>query len=42
MNVANPRALRRALRRAHGFAKLARRFIVVTKHYKKRPGRRRR
>jgi len=27
MNVANPRALRRAIRRAHGFAKLARRVL---------------
>lgn len=35
MNVANPRALRRALRRAHGFAKLARRYITVTRHFKK-------
>jgi len=35
MNVANPRALRRALRRAQGFAKLARRFIVVTTRFKK-------
>ena len=36
MNVANPRALRRALRRAHGFAKLARRYITVTRHFKKK------
>jgi len=36
MNVANPRALRRALRRAHGFAKLARRYITVTRHFKRR------
>lgn len=35
MNVANPRALRRALRRAQGFSKLARRFIVVSKKFKK-------
>ncbi|HTD71868.1 MAG TPA: hypothetical protein VK647_15575 [Gemmatimonadales bacterium] len=35
MNVANPRALRRALRRAQGFAKLARRFIVVSHRFKK-------
>jgi hypothetical protein len=34
MNVANPRALRRALRRAQGFSKLARRFIVVSKKFK--------
>jgi hypothetical protein len=34
MNVYNPRALRRALRRAHGFAKMARRIIRVTHHYK--------
>lgn len=34
MNVTNPRALRRALRRAQGFAKLARRFIVVSKKFK--------
>ena len=36
MSVANPRALRRALRRAHGFAKLARRYITVTRHFKKK------
>lgn len=40
MNVTNPRALRRALRRAQGFAKLARRFVTVTKKFKK--GKRRR
>ncbi len=34
MNVYNPRALRRALRRAHGFAKMARKIIRVTSHYK--------
>src|SRR2546430_11979955 len=34
MNVYNPRALRRALRRAHGFAKMARRIIRVPSHYK--------
>lgn len=28
MNVANPRALRRAIRRAHGFAKLARKVLT--------------
>jgi hypothetical protein len=42
MNVANPRALRRALRRAQGFAKLARRFIAVTHRFKKKGVRRRR
>jgi len=42
MNVANPRALRRALRRAHGFAKLARRFIALTHRFKKKGARRRR
>jgi hypothetical protein len=42
MNVANPRALRRALRRASGFAKLARRYIKITHHYKARVVRRRR
>lgn len=41
MNVANSRALRRALRRTQGFAKLARRFLVVNRHYKK-VGRRKR
>lgn len=43
MNVANPRALRRALRRGQGFAKLARRFVVMTTRFKKgkRVGRRR-
>lgn len=30
MNVANPRALRRAIRRAQGFAKLARRVLTFT------------
>jgi hypothetical protein len=35
MNVANPRALRRALRRAQGFSKLARRFITVAQRFKK-------
>lgn len=35
MNVANPRALRRALRRASGFAKLARRYVRVTASFKK-------
>jgi hypothetical protein len=34
MNVTNPRALRRALRRAQGFSKLARRFITVTSRFK--------
>lgn len=28
MNVANPKALRRAIRRAHGFAKLARKVLT--------------
>ena len=42
MNVANPRALRRALRRAHGFAKLARRYITVTRHFKRKGFARRR
>src|SRR5438094_6419935 len=36
MNVGNARALRRALRRASGFAKLARRVLVVSKHFKHR------
>jgi len=36
MNVGNARALRRALRRAQGFAKLARRVLVVTHRFKKR------
>jgi len=40
MNVANPRALRRALRRAYGFAKLARRYITVTRHFKRKGVRR--
>jgi hypothetical protein len=35
MNVANPRALRRALRRAQGFSKLARRFVSVQRRFKK-------
>lgn len=35
MNVANPRALRRALRRAAGFAKLARRYVRITTGFKK-------
>jgi hypothetical protein len=34
MNVGNARALRRALRRARGFAKLARRVLVAVRHYK--------
>src|SRR5438477_9595915 len=36
MNVGNARALRRALRRAQGFAKLARRVISVSHRFKKR------
>jgi hypothetical protein len=35
MNVCNPRALRRSLRRAHGFAKLAMRTIHIV-HPKKK------
>jgi len=35
MNVCNPRALRRAIRRTHGFAKLAMRTIHIT-HPKKK------
>jgi hypothetical protein len=35
MHVTNPRALRRALRRAHGFAKLAMRTIHLV-HPKKK------
>jgi len=35
MNVGNARALRRALRRAQGFAKLARRVISVTHRFKR-------
>jgi len=31
MNVANPRALRRSLRRVKGFEKLARKTIVMTR-----------
>jgi hypothetical protein len=42
MNVGNARALRRALRRAQGFAKLARRVISVTHRFKKRGVKRRR
>lgn len=42
MNVANPRALRRALRRAQGFAKLARRYIRVQHTFKKKFGKRKR
>jgi hypothetical protein len=34
MNVYNPRALRRALRRAKGFAHMARQIIRVQTHYK--------
>ncbi len=35
MNVANPRALRRGLRRLRGFAKLARKVLVTARHFKK-------
>lgn len=34
MNVGNTRALRRAIRRARGFAKLARRVITVSRQFK--------
>ena len=34
INVANPRALRRALRRARGFAKIARKVLAAVRHYK--------
>lgn len=34
MNVGNARALRRALRRARGFAKLAHRVLATTRHFK--------
>jgi hypothetical protein len=37
MNVGNARALKKALRRAHGFQRLARRAGLITHHYK-RPG----
>lgn len=39
MNVANPKALRRAIRRAHGFAKLARTVLTfpISKPPKGRP-----
>lgn len=39
MNPYNPRALRRALRRAHAFSKMALRIVRVTKRYKKPRGR---
>jgi hypothetical protein len=42
MNVANPRALRRALRRASGFAKLARRYVRATAGFKKGAGKKKR
>jgi hypothetical protein len=35
MNIANPRALRRGLRRLRGFAKLARKVLVTARHFKK-------
>jgi len=41
MNVANVRALRRGLRRAQGFAKIARRVLVAVHHFKKGGGKRR-
>ena len=34
MNVANPRALRRSMRRVQGFEKLARRTITFTRRVK--------
>lgn len=42
MNVGNARALRRSLRRLHGFSKLARRVLAVQRHFKKKVGVRRR
>lgn len=39
MNPYNPRALRRALRRTHSFAKMARKIVRVQKMYKKPRGR---
>jgi hypothetical protein len=35
MNVANPRALRRGLRRLRGFAKIARKVLAAARHFKK-------
>jgi hypothetical protein len=34
MNIANPRALRRSLRRVKGFARMARKFIKVERKFK--------
>jgi hypothetical protein len=34
MNVTNPRALRRAIRRAHGFEKLAMKVLGFTRPHK--------
>jgi hypothetical protein len=42
MNVGNARALRRSLRRLSGFAKLARRVLVVRSHFKGGKGKRKR
>jgi len=39
MNVANPRALRRSMRRVQGFEKLARRTIQFTRRVKMKKGR---
>lgn len=36
MNVGNARALKRAVRRARGFARLARSVMVITHHFKKK------
>ena len=41
MNVGNARALRRSLRRLSGFAKLARRVLVIQHRFKKRGVKRR-
>lgn len=37
MNVCNPRALKRAIRRTHGFAKIARAALRSTKTFKAKP-----
>ncbi len=37
MNVTNIRALRRALRRAEGFSKLARRFVKIRSAFRRKP-----
>ncbi len=39
LNPFNPRALRRALRRTHSFAKMARKIVKVARMYKKPRGR---